>query len=491
MNLALLISNPPDASALMEASRSFGNYDLAAALADLIDNSITAGASHISIDCLYSDDESYIRIADDGAGMSKEELINAMRPASRSPLEERDPNDLGRFGLGLKTASFSQARNLTVVSSKDEETVGANWDLDSISDWTMILYEGDVAESLFLENNIFQSKTEVIWRKLDRVTENGQMAQDDFIKLIIASADKLSLIFHRYMKRDRGSKIKPIKLYLNGSELFPHDPFNRENIATQELNTEEITVSGTKVKITPYILPHFSKLPPNEYEKLGGEEGYIRNQGFYVYRNKRLIIYGTWFKLFRHGELSKLARVMVDIPNNLDEQWRITVDKSDAQIPTILKQRLKDLTERIGIQSSRVYRQRGSRINRSDITPMWVRIASKGQIKYSINFENKAISNFAASLSQTQRNSFNQLLKVVASCFPVETLHADYADNPNHVVQNDTQPEELISLSKVLVLEMLANGVQKDEVLSFLKNSDPFSASFNFIVEELQQNGIL
>lgn len=101
------ISNPPSASALMATARSFGNYDLAAALSDLIDNSIQANARNVWVNFDPQDDDVTVRICDDGRGMEREVLIEAMRPASRNPEEKRDTLDLGRFGWGMKSASLS------------------------------------------------------------------------------------------------------------------------------------------------------------------------------------------------------------------------------------------------------------------------------------------------------------------------------------------------------------------------------------------------
>ena len=479
------VNNPPDASALMEASRSFGNYDLAAALADLIDNSISAGATNITIDCLYDGEASYIRIADNGKGMTEGELRNAMRPASTNPLEERHQDDLGRFGLGLKTASFSQARDLTVITRKNHEIFAANWDLDKISNWSMLCYKGKEASELYLDNPAFDTVTEVIWRKLDRVTEDGKMTKEDFNRLIVSSAEQLSLIFHRYMEKQAIPKKRSITLYINGRKLEPHDPFKRSHPATQQLDTETISISSSKVVITPYILPHFSKLPQDEYERLAGEEGYVRNQGFYVYRNRRLIIHGTWFKLFRHGELSKLARVMVDIPNTLDAQWRITVDKSDAQIPSTLKRRLKDLTEKISNQSSRVYRQRGSKIHRTDVSPVWNRIVAKGRIQFTVNANNRGISNFVETLSPSQKSHFSDVLKIIATGFPIEAVHTDYSENPNNVAQAETEPQEIMRLASELSDGLKKSGLSPEEISDVLKSTEPFSEYIDLIQKAL------
>lgn len=486
-----LINNPPEASALMEASRSFGNYDLAAALADLIDNSISAGANNIRIDCEYRKIDPLIRIADNGCGMNRQELIDAMRPASQNPMEERDEHDLGRFGLGLKTASFSQARELTVISTRDNDTNAATWDLDNIQNWNMRLSSGEEASQLLLENLLFKTKTEIIWRKLDRIMDGGSLERADFNRLITSSADQLSLIFHRYLEGSSNPEHRQIQLYLNGDCLKPHDPFKTKHPATQELETEEMRISNSIITVTPFILPHYSKLARDEYEQLAGEEGYIKNQGFYVYRNRRLIIHGTWFKIVRHGELSKLARVRVDIPNSLDAQWRLTVDKSDAQIPTVVKRRLRDLTEHIGHTSSRVYRQRGSKVQNRNLTPIWVRTVKKGQIKFSVNPSHPAIKSFSDSLGNVQRSIFAELLGMVASGFPVEALHTDYSDNPNKLVQSDATPDDLVIFTERFVSDMLGKGMPSDELLALLKCTEPFDQSYDFLVETLRNSGTI
>ena len=339
-----IINNPPEAASIMEASRSFGNYDLPSALADLIDNSITANCNTIKITCKWNDGKPSIRIKDDGDGMSPEELIQAMKPASKNPLNDRDPNDMGRFGLGLKTASFSQARSLTVLTRKTD-IVGAKWDLDDINDWKMYLFEGNELEKFspefFAET---ESGTEVIWGKTDRLTEEGEMNENGFNECIRAAKEELSKTFHRLIKPE-STKLKKIKVSINNLELDPIDPFLLHKSATQKLPTKNFRGKNGNVVLKPYIMPHHDKLTPEEQKQLGGLDGYIKNQGFYVYRNNRLILYGTWFKLFPYGSLSKLVRISVDIPNSLDNEWKITVDKSEVQIPSKWKSQLKELVK--------------------------------------------------------------------------------------------------------------------------------------------------
>ena len=165
------ISNPPNASSLMATARSFGNYDLAAALADLIDNSIRAEARKVSILFEPVEKDVVVRIRDDGMGMGRDELVAAMRPASANPEDPRELNDLGRFGWGLKSASLSQARVLTVVSWRGSESTAAIWDIDNLEDWTMELLVGDDALKLLGSIPNSNSGTEVIWSRCDRLLD--------------------------------------------------------------------------------------------------------------------------------------------------------------------------------------------------------------------------------------------------------------------------------------------------------------------------------
>ena len=140
----------PGAGALIESLRAVG-YSLPTAIADIIDNSIAAKAKNIWLDFYWDGCDSRISILDDGVGMEEDVLSNAMRPGSQSPTDTRDPSDLGRFGLGLKTASFSQSRILSVVSktSKGEKSRRC-WDLNFVSkhnEWRLLKEVTSVANN--------------------------------------------------------------------------------------------------------------------------------------------------------------------------------------------------------------------------------------------------------------------------------------------------------------------------------------------------------
>jgi hypothetical protein len=485
-----IISNPPVAEDLMETAKSFGNYNLALSLADLVDNSITANATKIEISMDFNDRDPVISVFDNGIGMNNSQLIVAMRLASQNPNTKKDTNDLGRFGLGLKTASFAQASCLTVISYDGKNYAGARWDLENVADWGMESFDAEEVKNLFSDKDFSASRTEVIWTKLNRLTENGTVSETQFSELMIEAIDEISLIFHRYLAGEVKGR-KSLSIVVNGVELKPIDPFYTHHPACQELQTENIPISGAKIQITPYILPHFSKLMPNEYDRLAGKEGYVKNQGFYVYRNYRLIIKGTWFKLVPHGELSKLARVRVDIPNTLDSEWKISVDKSEVQIPTALKKRLSDLLNRITFSSNKVFTTKGKNVTDTRITQIWNQLLNKGKMTFAINQKHPIIGSFLSGLDKKAKRQFVGVLKILQEGLPLAAMHVAMNDSPEKIAQSATGPEELLPIVALHVQSRLSSGVNQNEILDSLKKTAPFSEYFGQIVAHLKYEGII
>ncbi len=300
---------------LIESMRDIG-YSLETALADVIDNAVSANATRIDI---FADFEATrIGILDNGTGMSCDELMSAMTPGCRSPLERRERRDLGRFGLGLKTASFSQCRRLTVVSRQRRATHAAIWDLDHVAakdDW-LVQIPADPS-AIPWADQLATTGTLVVWEALDRIVDHqapdGGAAQ--FVGRMSEASRHLELVFHRFLTGEPG--LKKVAMYLNNRPLEGLDPFHSRHPATVIGPVETIKVGKSTVTVQTYTLPHHRKVTPDEWEHYAGREGYLKNQGFYVYREKRLIIYGTWFGLARQAELTKLARVKVDMPNEL------------------------------------------------------------------------------------------------------------------------------------------------------------------------------
>jgi len=259
----------PRASALIESLRDIG-YSLPTALADIIDNSITADASSVRIFADTIADDPSIAIVDNGCGMDQAELIEALRPGSKNPREKRQPSDLGRFGLGLKSASFSQCRRLTVVSRKNGKVSGARWDLDEVAEtdrWEISLIEepSDVPQADLLR----ESGTLVLWEKLDRVDggyryDSKRRAQH--INSALAGAERhIRIVFHRFIERTGKGRLS---ISINNRVLDPIDPFASRHPKTQPDQPEELHLAQGVVHFQSFTIPHHKAMTRDAWEEL-------------------------------------------------------------------------------------------------------------------------------------------------------------------------------------------------------------------------------
>lgn len=473
---------PPKAGAFVEALRAIG-YSLESAVADLIDNSVAAEATTVDIRFGWSQSGSpWLAMLDNGHGMAEAELTEAMRPGTRSPLEPRDPRDLGRFGLGLKTASFSQCRRLSVVTRRGGQTTARCWDLDVVSkldQWLLLRLNATEIASLPVIDELGSQGTLVVWQKLDRIDFGAGQGrrQELFNEKMAVIREHLALVFHRYLAGEQG--IRRVMIRINLQPIPPFDPFNSKNPSTTYLPEEPIPVNGEMVLMQAYILPHHSLVSADEYQTYGGAEGYLRSQGFYVYRNKRLIIHGTWFRMARQDELTKLARVRVDIPNTLDHLWTIDVRKSKAQPPEVIRQRMKALVEGIRANAKRPYTHRGTVLAQRSASPVWQRREFNDRIHYEVNADHPVLADFCGDLEESLRKRFNLLLQVIASSIPKALLFSDMAVHPERIDagKTDTQLLEVVARQ----LRSSFPGETTEEFRMRLRALDPFAACPSFI----------
>jgi hypothetical protein len=422
----------PHAASLSQSLRDIG-YSIESAIADLIDNSITANAKTIWIDFNIHTESPYLSITDDGQGMTQEALIEAMRPGAANPRAKREKNDLGRFGLGLKTASFSQCTQLTVVTKQDGLMHSAKWDLEIVKErnkW--LVYELSQKDMSSLESikRLKETGTIVVWNNMDRLLENkaGTISADYFYEKFNSVEKHLSLVFHRFLSgefRDR-----KLAIYINGTSVKSFDPFCISNKATQILREEVVRIEGDDIKIQPYILPHHSKLTKKEYEFYKNRSDFLNNQGVYIYRNGRLMAWGDWFRLMPRGEATKLARVKIDFPNSLDDLWTIDIKKSRAYPPQQVKERLKNIINRIGDQSKRVHKQRGVKLFNPDAYPIWDRCSEDSSINYKLNRNNPLLLSLLENLSDDDQSSVYKILDMVEDSVPVEAIYSDFSTYP-------------------------------------------------------------
>lgn len=437
------VSTPPFASSLLEAMRAFG-YSFETAIADLVDNSIAAAANKVDI-YFPPTNEPYVALIDNGKGMSPANLALAMRHGTRNPLEARAEHDLGRFGLGLKTASLSQARRLTVITKQDSTVAGAEWDLDEVSrrdDWALLELEASDFEQVpkFQELRLLESGTLVVWRVLDRALAGESSPFKALQNHIDRARMHLALVFHRYLEGAQPD----LRISINGLAVAPFDPFLRFLPGRQAMPPEVLNVSGHRVRIEAHILPHVSKLTAAEVTQAGGEEGLRRNQGFYVYRNRRLVIWGTWFRLARQEEMTKLARVIVDIPNTLDHLWSLDVKKSTAHPPEQVRQALKQIVDRIADRSRRVYSFRGNPTPNVGLVPTWQRIELRGgRFRYVVNRGHGLFNALRQIVPEGDGLLLERFLQVVEDSFPYDAAYADMAaDRQPGADATDAEVEE-------------------------------------------------
>lgn len=472
---------------LIESMRDIG-YSLETALADVIDNSISARAKTIRVFADTADPEVRIGVLDDGEGMTEEDLHAAMRLGSRSPLDERSLCDLGRFGLGLKTASFSQCRRLTVVTRHGGFTSGAIWDLEHVAktDRYSVQVPNDLS-SIPWADQLGKSGTLVVWENLDRLIERvgSDKGQSHLIRRIDDSREHLELVFHRFLSGESG--LRKIRVLLNERPLEPFDPFHSAHPATIEGPVERIRVGNQKVVIQTFTLPHHGKVLAAEWERYAGRAGYLKNQGFYVYREKRLIIHGTWFGLARQMELTKLARVRIDMPNGLDAEWKIDVRKSSAQPPYQVRERLRKIIETIGAPSKRVYTARGRKLTADTRLPVWNRVQDKNQIFYRINPEHPVFVDFASRLPEELKDDFSRVMELTGSTLPMDALFADLGGSPERVTGNTISEETLRHTVLTTVKRLKDAGVPEEDLPDMLRLAEPFRSNWSRTEEFLDR----
>lgn len=478
----------PDASAMIESLRAHG-YTLSTAIADIIDNGIAARCRNVWLRLEWESGTPWITITDDGNGMSENELTNAMRLGSRSPLEVRDPSDLGRFGLGLKTASFSQGRRLTVVSNKKGgKSSLRRWDLDhlakpKVKGWQLLKLAHPDTKSRCdeLELRDLKKGTVVVLENLDRVValerdESEDIAESHWVLEVARVRQHLAMVFHRFLA---DTTKKGIKIFLNESLVEPWDPFCVSEEATQTQAEDRNSDLGGVVGVKGFVLPHRDRFDPDNsnlsmklHQAAAGPAGWNAQQGFYLYRNRRLIIPGNWLGLgpgqngWKKEEHFKLARIRVDIPNSMDHEWQIDVKKSTAIAPTALRSWMTGLAKTVREKAKEVYAHRGGRSSRNrnrsvDHARPWItKTKPDGSFSYRIDRKHALFQALVDSVPAESKRELETLLRLIEETVPVQRIWIDTADNQEGV-SAPFEGESRAKLKKHLKIcqeALIANG---------------------------------
>jgi hypothetical protein len=414
-------------------------YTLNSAVSDVIDNSITAGALNIEISAPPGLVLPIITIIDDGCGMNLEELMQSMQLGCKDPSDARQSGDLGRFGSGMKTASFSQAAKLTVISrKKGHPLVAARWDIEQIQatdSWCLEVYEGLEVENLegFSASFPPESGTQIIWSSLSCI-ETGSHAQDHDLELAAKLTELkayVALHFHRFMV---GKDKRTFRL--NKSIIEPTDPFMVGNSGYQEGPTEKLRCKGGYVFIQTHVLPNFNRMDADVLEKLGGADGIAQQQGIYIYRENRLINSGGWLGMARNSQLGALARVQVDIPSSLDNDWSTDVKKASLQIPEKVKKGLKKFLSDPVKRSKRVYQYKGKL---AVANGFWKICEDENthKISYQVDPDNTELASLTQSLESTEVRALVDYLKQLATSLPIHHIYEKMSERPKDVNQGE------------------------------------------------------
>ncbi|GJG98557.1 ATP-binding protein [Cupriavidus pauculus] len=448
----------PDPVSLIESMRAIG-YTTETAVADVIDNSISANASTVRIEYDASE-EPFVAILDDGHGMDAAALTNAMRHGSRNPADLRSSHDLGRFGLGLKTASLAQCRKLTVVSKQGENIHARCWDLDFVqveNRWVVVVPSANERKTLPMYEHLLAQKsgTLVVWQSLDKLMAGSSNPVEEMKSRMSELHSHLSFVFHRFTRKEGG--FPTVDIIVNGLKLKSLDPFLKDNSFTQPLEGQEIRIEDELIAVQPYVLPHITHLAGDQIDIAGGREGLRSSQGFYVYRNRRLVIWGTWFRLVPKEEFFKLTRVQVDIPNSLDHLWALDIKKSAAYPPDIIRNRLRDLIPHFANTSRTTITYPGRKQkHQNGFYPLWERVEpSHGTFRYQINPEHPVIRKLSDNLDPDAHKSLQHILELIAAALPFESIYSDMCSDKRSGNKDNQLTEILMLAGKIMEITKL------------------------------------
>ena len=494
----------PPAGALIQSLRSIG-YTFNSAVADIVDNSVDAKASRIEIEITPGDvDQFSVSICDDGHGMSFEELKQAMSLGSKSPEFTRKAQELGRFGMGLKTASFSQAKILSVITRRaEEEWVGLRWDLDHVAKtnhWSVkVLGEHGIKSILdsMANSGALKQGTIVRWEQCDRLIPEGSDSdvRDKIYKDTVYELQcHLGLIFHKFLG-PRGSA----ELLVNQKKLEPSDPFcvsKGKDAVSSTLSFEEQYAEKSPLRDAPespitvkgFLIPHPDRFRSKEaLFKVAPHGDFIASQGVYVYRGGRLLSWGDWHRIVPRDQSNRLARVEVNIPNSLDLSWRLDIKKSKVELPTLFRNWLKPKIQELTGQSQKNHKGRitNPRLNKN---PVWVRNFDRSQnaVSYEINKKHALVETMSKEIKGACDREFKALMQLIECSLPADQISNDIGARVTIGINH--QDEELPNQVKDLLVSLVAVDIDTDVIVRQLALDPAFSdLSQSAVVKFIEQ----
>jgi hypothetical protein len=402
-------------------------YSIETAISDLIDNSIFADADKIEVLSDTSSTPFKLYITDNGNGMDSESLSKNMHFPSNSPDSERSKSDLGRFGLGMKTASFSQTRCFTVLSRKrgEEKYYARTWDVEYLRttrEWRIIV-NSDIEIAKHLENyNVlsnnyiggyenFSPNTIVIWQGLYKfenyLSENKKI--ESFNRQITnISNSYLSIVFHRFLENNK------LKIRINNTQISAFNPIP-ENKGIRSLAPLVKTIKDGSIKITGFVLPNKAiteSRENSEWTPYG--KSLMDMEGLYVYRMNRLIFFGSWNDTTNRTPRLQLARLVIEIGNDADKIFHLNVAKSQINIPYDMVQDFENIVTELKKEAVKEYYnasvQSFKHKSEAEKSSLYLKESTNKGIKLYINKEFPLLTDLVNSLDEEQKISFDIIL---------------------------------------------------------------------------------
>ncbi len=480
-------------------------YSLETALADLIDNSISANATKIEI-LINTDEEPFtLFLADNGQGMDEETLKLSMQFPSTSPDGEREHIDLGRFGLGMKTASFSQTRKFTVLSRKEgtERYYGRTWDLTLLKEhgWKLWVNSDVEIETILNEykkqsSEKFESfegynpNTIIVWNGLYKFQDyleesNRQYALQTEIEETLRG--HLSLVFHRFME----DKNTPLQIRVNNKQLKPFNPFPISEHDFRSVEFKQRRFGDDSIKLEGFVLPsrsidetkeNINTIWTTKYRSLTDMEG------IYLYRANRIILFGGWNGLIRKVQKLQLARLRVDIGNSVDHLLHLNVAKSQVIIPHDLKEAFEKYINDLKEEATKEFYNRGIKkypIKKENHYSLFERKASNKGTRLELNSNFPLLEGITDELSAKGQSKLKILLKMINT--EINSIRQTHEDRVFLGIEkeNEISEDELLSTIHALLESGIEKSIIKKEILPKLGyKMDSFSIEIKKVLDD-------
>jgi hypothetical protein len=297
------------------------------------------------------------------------------------------------------------------------------------------------------------------------------------------------MVFHRFLEPPA-----QLTIWINGQRIASWDPFLRSEAATQHLAEEALTFAGQRVVVRPYVLPHHSRLAAETHQRAAGPGGWNARQGFYIYRNRRLLVPGDWLNLgFQKEEHSKLARIQVDLPTALDGAWQIDVKKSTAKPPGALRDELRRIAKVTRARATEIYRHRGKVIARSaarNDSFVWNRVVRRGKVSYRVNRDHPLVRQTLASSNQ-HRAEFEALLRMIEETVPAPLISLDDSQNPDEQAGpfEGAATAEVEDLLRRTYISLRSAGLAPAHARERLAGTEPFNRFPELIATLEEESG--